>query len=69
VSGLRAASWHFISTYYRRCTVKTTSNLFNVYNPVALSPAPLLKDKLLTCLVASFKKYREAATRLTFQQR
>jgi hypothetical protein len=32
VSGLRAASfvassWHFISTYYRRCTVKTTSNL------------------------------------------
>ena len=22
-----ASSWHFISTYYRRCTVKTTSNL------------------------------------------
>jgi hypothetical protein len=21
-----ASSWHFISTYYRRCTVKTTSN-------------------------------------------
>ena len=29
VSGLRAAasSWHFIFTYYRRCTVKITSNL------------------------------------------
>jgi hypothetical protein len=22
-----ASSWHFISTYYRRCTVKSTSNL------------------------------------------
>ena len=22
-----ASSWHFISTYYRRCTVKTTSNI------------------------------------------
>ena len=32
VSGLRAAArWHFISTYYRRCTVKTTSNL-NFYS-------------------------------------
>jgi hypothetical protein len=23
-----ASSWHFISTYYRRCTVKTTSNVY-----------------------------------------
>jgi hypothetical protein len=25
-----ASSWHFISTYYRRCTVKTTSTLWGV---------------------------------------
>jgi hypothetical protein len=26
-----ASSWHFISTYYRRCTVKVTSNTLSLY--------------------------------------
>jgi hypothetical protein len=26
-----ASSWHFISTYYRRCTVKATSKWNNIY--------------------------------------
>ena len=31
-----ASSWHFISTYYRWCTVKTTSKLFivNIYSNI-----------------------------------
>jgi hypothetical protein len=33
----RTSSWHFISTYCRRCTVKTTSNFYKV---VILSPHP-----------------------------
>ena len=39
-----ASSWHFISTYYRRCTVKTTSNLVcSRYNTLRLLPRFLLR--------------------------
>jgi hypothetical protein len=31
-----ASSWHFISTYYRRCTVKTTSNLHKLVSGTIL---------------------------------
>jgi hypothetical protein len=35
------SSWHFISTYYRRCTVKTTSNWY-----LSIFPKPVEKNQV-----------------------
>ena len=46
-----ASSWQFISTYYRRCTVKTTSNIFTVFGytlsvqAVRFTPALCMSSK------------------------
>ena len=74
---MRACFWMDVfllrcSSHFRfpiSCSKIYSNRVFNLYNPVVLSPSPLLKDKLLTCLVTLFKEYREAATRLTVQKR
>ena len=53
-----ASSWHFISTYYRRCTVKTTSyllyTLFSLSSSSAVSLASLSASSLPSIPVCAF---------------